>query len=151
MCAILDASVVAAVFGEDPASGAREFRHWIESGATRLMVGGLLRSELSSSETFKAWLRQAILRGTAASVPDSRVDREAQLLTADGSCRSNDEHVLALARVSGARLLFSRDEALRQDFKDARLLANPRGKLYPETKGTACRKWLLQQRGLCAT
>ena len=150
MCAILDASVVAAVFQPDPAPGAREFRRWIESGRGTLVVGGKLRKELSTNEAFKAWLRQAILRGSATSVPDSQVDRDARSLGTEVACQSNDEHVLALARVSGARLLYSRDEALREDFKDVRLLADPRGKLYPETKGPECRRWLLQQRRLCA-
>jgi len=85
-----------------------------------------------------------------ANVADSLVDDEARTLSKEACCRSNDEHVLALARLGGARLLYSRDEALREDFKDVRLLANPRGKLYPETKGAACRLWLQRQRRLCS-
>ena len=30
------------------------------------------------------------------------------------------------------------------------LLADPRGKLYPESKGAECRRWLLRQQRLCA-
>ena len=29
-------------------------------------------------------------------------------------------------------------------------LADPRGKLYPESMGAGCRRWLLKQRRLCA-
>ena len=34
-----------------------------------------------------------------------------------GACQSNDLHVLALAQVSGARLLYSNDLSLHQDFE----------------------------------
>ena len=150
MCAILDASVVTAVFGGDAPPGAREFRRWIDSGRGRLAVGGLLRRELSSNDLFKSWLQQALLRGRARNVADDEVDREAAALEARESCRSNDEHVVALARLSGARLLYSRDHDLREDFKDARLLKAPRGKVYPENQGAKCRRWLLRQPDLCA-
>ena len=151
MCAILDANVVTVVFRADCPPGAREFRDWLDSGSGRLAIGGLLRKELSGSEKFRAWLQQALLSGSARSVPDQIVDQEAAELAAHHSCRSNDEHVLALARLSGARLLYSRDQDLRDDFKDERLLDKPRGKVYPESQGNKCRRWLLRQADLCAS
>ena len=42
-------------------------------------------------------------------------------LTLSDSCRSNDPHVIALAQINGARLLYSNDEALQKDFGDKRL------------------------------
>lgn len=57
VCAILDADVVSAVFTEDPAPGAREFRRWIESGTGRLVVGGRLRKELAVNRAFNPILR----------------------------------------------------------------------------------------------
>lgn len=42
---------------------------------------------------------------------------------------SDDEHVLALARVSGARLLYTEDKELIEDFKNSRILS-PRGKVF---------------------
>ncbi len=150
MCAILDASAVSAVFTSDPPPGAREFRLWIESGRGRLTVGGRLRQELTSHESFREWLRQALLRGSAKDIPDALVNEEAHVLASQETVRSNDQHVLALARLSGARLLYSRDEALREDFKNEKHLADPRGKVYPEGKGSECRRWLLRQPRLCA-
>lgn len=150
MCAILDASVVSAVFGRNAQPGAQEFRRWIDSGRGRLAVGGLLRRELSSNDLFKSWLQQALLRGRARDIPDQEVDREAAGLASRKSCRSNDEHVVALAQISGARLLYSRDHDLREDSKDGRLLKAPRGKVYPENQGVQCRRWLLRQRDICA-
>ena len=44
--------------------------------------------------------------------------------------KSNDLHVIALARISGARLLYSDDKKLRKDFKNKHLVNSPRGKVY---------------------
>jgi len=135
VCAILDASVVAAVFRPDPPPGAREFRRWLESGRGRLAIGGKLRKELSASREFKAWLQQAILRGGVANVPDALVDDEARSLSEEACCSSNDEHVLALARLGGARLLYSRDEALREDFKGRPVRGKPSGQALSGDEG----------------
>lgn len=44
---------------------------------------------------------------------------------------SNDPHALALAKISGARLLFTDDLALRKDFKDRKILGKgKRGQVY---------------------
>ena len=51
-------------------------------------------------------------------ISDEAVDSEAETLQSQGVCRSDDEHVLALASVSGARLLFTNDNALQDDFRD---------------------------------
>ena len=102
------------------------------------------------NRAFREWLRQGLLRGSVRDTPDRQVDDEARALASSEDLRSNDRHVLALARLSGARLLYSRDEALRDDFRNVKLLAGPRGKLYPENMGAGCRRWLLRQQRLCA-
>jgi hypothetical protein len=45
-------------------------------------------------------------------------------------CRSNDLHIIALARVARVGLLCSRDQALADDFTNRTLIANPRGRVY---------------------
>ena len=47
-------------------------------------------------------------------------------------CVSNDPHVIALARISGARLLCSRDQKLHSDFGNKHLVDNPRGSVYQD-------------------
>ncbi|MYH42126.1 MAG: hypothetical protein F4017_01170 [Acidimicrobiaceae bacterium] len=47
-----------------------------------------------------------------------------------GSCRSDDHHVIALAQISGARLLFSNDKDLHKDFKNRQLIDQPTGTVY---------------------
>jgi len=66
--------------------------------------------------------------GKASKFSDSCIAREAVTLQAV-PLKSDDLHVLALARCSGARLLCTRDDALSQDFTDRRIIKPP-GKVY---------------------
>ena len=61
---------------------------------------------------------------------DETVDDHAAGLRGEGVCRSNDLHVIALALVSGARLLYTNDRALIDDFGNREIVARPRGKIY---------------------
>lgn len=69
-------------------------------------------------------------RGSARLIADPLVDHETNVVRSTGLCLSDDPHIVALARVSGARVLCSNDDALCADFKNPRLLAKPRGKIY---------------------
>jgi hypothetical protein len=55
-----------------------------------------------------------------------RVER----VTVLGICESDDQHLLALARVAGARTLCTEDKPLMSDFKNASIIAAPRGRIY---------------------
>lgn len=144
MCAIIDNSARDEVFGSAPSQRATEFLEWLEEGHTKLVLGGRLLAELAGGDdqrggaSFRKWLRTAQLRGFAYKT-DGDVDGQAEYLRTarDESgrklCRSNDPHVLALARVSGARLLFANDRPLIQDFQNNDILRGPRGKVYPTT------------------
>jgi hypothetical protein len=44
--------------------------------------------------------------------------------------QSDDPHVLALALAGGARLIYTRDQALINDFTNPHVLTAPRGKCY---------------------
>ena len=44
--------------------------------------------------------------------------------------KSNDHHMLALAIVSGSRLLYSNDKDLQKDFGNIQLLGSPKGRVY---------------------
>ena len=104
MCAIVDANAVSLVFGgiQDSPEVAREFRARIDSGKMTLVVGGELKRELSHHADFNEWFGEASQTNRVYMVPDSVVDGESGTLA--GSCKSDDPHVVALARVSGARL-----------------------------------------------
>jgi hypothetical protein len=59
-----------------------------------------------------------------------------QIKEIDGLCESNDQHVIALARVDRqrARVLVTNDQALQNDFKNKSLIDKPRGIIYSPTR-----------------
>lgn len=160
MCAIVDNNVRGEVFGQDTQTEAG--KSFLDSlGRNRqLVVGGKLLQELSDQRglhgfnAFSRWLRTAIRLGHAKVISKNRVDTETLALQSQAQCRSNDEHIIALARVSGARLLFTNDLALQKDFTDHRLVGSPRGRIYTTAKSsrlTTTHKSLLRRTDLCAT
>ena len=147
MCAILDANAAHQLFGSDRPPAGKAFFDWIESGTGKLIVGGKLRQELYEAGCGE-WLRGAILAGDAIEIDDAKVDREKETLEDQALCRSDDPHVIALARLGGARLLYSNDRKLHRDFKDRNLIDGPQGKIYSTLKSgklTTSKKTLLRQ------
>lgn len=137
MCVILDNNIVSEVFGERRPPAGEAFFDWINSGNGRLLGGGKLLEELAGGEKFRVWWQQAVLAGLATRVDDDVVQREATRLAEQEACRSNDEHVVALAVVGGARLLYANDRKLQLDFKDRRLLKDPPGRVYSTRRSGA--------------
>ncbi len=69
----------------------------------------------------------------AVLIPDEPIQAEIEVLSQAGLCQSNDLHLLALARVSKARLLCSLDQNLHTDFCNPAIIHSPRGKVYQNT------------------
>ena len=132
MCAIIDNNVRHEVFGaKDVQTGAGKlFFDRVNVGKVKLVVGGKLRDELSEYSNFKQWLQQALIAGLAREFPNLAVNAETERLQSQNICESNDAHVLALARVSGARLLFTNDQALQSDFGNPQIISGIRGRIY---------------------
>ena len=154
MCAILDASVVSQVFGKKCPPAGRAFFNWIANRHGRLAVGGYLSHELARNGGFREWIRGALLSGKAERLNNKVVDETAEKLRNDGLCRSRDQHVIALAQLSGARLLYSNDRRLNRDFEDPRLVPPPYGSVYTtldlEDKAfTAAHQELLDRKDMC--
>ena len=130
MCAILDANVVGQVFGTTRPAAGQAFFRWIDSGRGRLVVGGRLRRELDRSRAFQEWRLQAALAGRVTLLNDDAVDDRTRTLEQRNACRSDDPHIVAVAQVSGGRLLYTNDADLQADFGDKTLIDRPRGKVY---------------------
>ena len=135
MCAILDNDVCAEVFGHKLTPAGKGFLDWLNSRG-HLVSGGQNKKELDANNTFQTWWQQATLAGRTTLVNDNQVTKLQRQLEAEKACRSNDAHIIALARLSGARLLYSNDRDLKKDFGDRDLIAEPRGKVF-STKLTA--------------
>ena len=153
MCAILDANVAHEVFGASQTPAGKRFYDWINEGQGRLVIGGKLTRELNkASAKFAQWARQALLFGRVQSANDDEVNSKTRTLVAEGICISNDAHVVSLAQVSGARLLFTNDGGLHTDFGNKDLIDSPRGKIFSTRKSgkfTKVHKDLLARTDLC--
>ena len=152
MCAILDANVAGQVFGADRPEAGRKFFDWFDSGPGRLVVGGRLLQELDKNLVFKEWRLQAVQAGRITLLNNEAVDRRAKQLMRENACRSNDEHVIAVAQLGGPRLLYSNDGDLQDDFADKALIDRPRGKVYSTKERQDLRpehRRLLANRNLC--
>ena len=129
MCLILDANCLHKVFP----SADEDFlpvKDAITTGNAKLVYGGTkLRNEYKRVNA--AWRMIVALdrAGRTRKVDDSDVDIRESVLKASGRLQSDDPHVIALALISGVRLLCSHDINLHADFTNPRLL-QPRGSIY---------------------
>ena len=155
MCAILDANVVHEVFGFNRPPGGKKFFDWINKGHGRLVLGGKLLKELHKGHrNFSQWTKEAIAAGRVGITNASQVDTREEHLRREGRCGSNDPHVIGLAQISGARLLYSNDRDLQQDFQNRQLIDSPRGKVYSTGKHQSfedSHQRLLRRNDLCGT
>ena len=152
MCAILDANVVYEVFGSNRTGAGVAFFNWINTGTGNLVASGKVLKELNFNSNFRTWWQQATLAGKIRIVNEDNVNRKSEALQNEVSCRSDDLHVIALAQVSGARLLYSKDNNLQQDFKNKTLIDGPRGKVYSTLRDqsfTNSHRRLLRRNDLC--
>ncbi len=69
-------------------------------------------------------------------ISKSTVCKEENRLKLEGNHKSNDLHVLALALVSGAHLLYTHDQLLIDDFKNNNIITGNRGKIYKTDQST---------------
>ena len=133
-CAILDADCVGEVFGREKSEAGAEFLRWLLDGKLRLVSGGQAQEELRRNSEFRQWAAARppnLMVFSQRLIEPKKTELDNRKRTS-GDVRSNDTHVLALALVSGSRLLYSRDKALRDDFEDASIVLGPWGQLYNE-------------------
>ncbi len=129
MCIIVDASVASLVFKASPSPGFKPIMDWLRGGDGRLAYGGKLAKELQRVGDSRRLLYEFQSAGKAKLFTDSELEIEQQKLEKIGGYKSNDLHVLALARASRVRLLCAHDTDLENDFKNKRFV-DPRGKVY---------------------
>ena len=130
MCIIVDANRLGNFLAEPADKDAAPIREWLnrKGGSILYSTGGEFAQELGKKAKTK--LQNYSRAGKAKLFPASKFEQDLRDLQAQGGLRSNDPHILALARASGARLLYTRDRDLITDFKDRRFIDKPRGKIY---------------------
>ena len=132
MCIIVDANKLGEFLAEPPHGDAEPIRRWLHrrrgAGTLVYSTDGKFANELGNAAKRK--LANYAQAGRARFVPASEFAEDEAWLKASGMLRSDDPHLLALARESGARLLYTGDQKLIADFKNPRLVQDPRGKVY---------------------
>jgi hypothetical protein len=136
MCLIVDANLCSVVFKKTTDTAYSQLREAIFSNRLTLIHGGKLTQEYKTAGVLGiiALLAQS---GRAFKVSDALID--AQLVSIQNGCKSNDEHVIALARADRKRahVLCTNDQALQDDFKNKSLIDKPRGTIYSPVRHKA--------------
>ena len=151
MCAIVDVNVSHEVFGTNRPKAGERFFERLNSGSLHLVVSRKLLAELDYGKA-QQWIQQGINAGIVHQETTGTVDEREEELSREGRCLSNDAHIIALGQISGARLLYSNDRALQEDFRNKRLIDRPRGKVYSTNERkdfTGIHARLLNNRNLC--
>ncbi len=99
-----------------------------------MVYGGKLLREYILSLKIRRILIRYDQSGRARKYSDTDTDKETIIIKKLQLCKSNDEHIIALARISRARVLCSGDKDLHADFKNKYLIDSPRGKIYQNLK-----------------
>ncbi len=130
MCIIVDANRLG-TFLSDPANeDAAPIRDWLDRRGGRIVysTGGAFAREVGRQT--RAKLFTYVQAGKAQVVSADRFADDERGLRERTDLRSDDPHVLALARWTRVRLLYTGDPDLVADFKNKRLVDGPRGKVY---------------------
>jgi len=137
MCLIVDANRFGDVLSTPPKAAYVRLIDWLISpkGVGIVVFGGTkFRREIAFSEKARRWYVNLQRAGRAKSIDDAIVDAEERAVRNRDICESDDEHIIALARKSGARVVCTEDQLLWRDVKNAKLLTRPRGRIYRKRK-----------------
>jgi predicted nucleic acid-binding protein len=130
MCIIVDNCVAAGVFVNLSSSSDKFIHKMLATRKTFMVYDSALASEYSNNRDVLSMVLSFDRAGIAKKVPDADVAVERENMDGLPTLRSNDAHIIALARASGARVLCSADGALGADFKDKTFVDKPRGKVF---------------------
>jgi len=129
MCLIIDANSVSSVFLKTK----NEFSQLyvaIAHNKIKIVYGGKLTREYRKIASFWRLLVVLDRQGSTRKIEDTAVDQETEEISASRICRSDDPHIIALARIGHVRLICTEDQNLREDVRNHKLLAKQRGNIY---------------------
>jgi len=135
LCLIVDTNVAHLVLtrADDPDFGpAHSALFDNRAPRQKIAYGGKLAEEYAKDKGVLDAVRVLARRGRAWREDDAKVDRET--IAVRPECRSDDPHIIGLARISGVRLLCTKDRDLIADFKNTSVLPRPQGKVYTQNR-----------------
>src|SRR5215211_7557838 len=118
MCVIVDTNRAHAFFSAPFSGDFAPVGKWINDRDGRLVYGGKLKDELAKLDKARRLIAEWKRSGRAIELGDDTVSAEQDMVNSCGLCRSNDQHISALARCSGARVLCTDDRLLMADFQN---------------------------------
>lgn len=131
MCLIIDTNRFSILFADPRPSELHALFGWLENDGGSLAIGGTkYREEIGRVHAAQRLFAQMNRAGRTTSVCDVDVDADALELTNSGVLQSDDAHIVALARRSGARTVYTEDVELMKDIKSKKIVDNPRGRIY---------------------
>jgi hypothetical protein len=133
VCLILDTNRFGDVLSEQSRPAYVPLLRWLTDpdGDGAVVYGGTkYRCEIGNHGKAREFFVQRWRAGRAHPIDNKIVDAEEARLKSAKACASDDEHVVALARTSGARVVCTEDRALWADVKDRALMDRPRGRVY---------------------
>ena len=128
---IVDANVLGMFLLQPENPNTAPIHEWLRRGWGSIVysTGGNFKTDINPTNQER--LVQLVRAGLARQVPWRAVQpREAEF----GNIRSNDLHILALARADGVGLLYTDDKKLRRDFRDKKLIG---GAIYRDRRDAA--------------
>lgn len=140
MCIVIDTNKLGEFFETPASDDAAPIHKWLRGGhrgtlgaerhESRRIVFGVGGRFGEIGVRLRRRLQDLVQAGRATAMPAAALDQDVRALQGTGQLASNDPHILALARASGARLLYTADKDLIADFKNPRIVSHPRGKVY---------------------
>lgn len=132
MCIIIDANVLSKFLSDPPDADAAPIHDWIKNkgGTIIFSTSGKFAAEVGRKARER--LRVLVQRNVAQRVSAKNFQIDADFLK--NLIKSDDEHILALARLTGARILYTANRNLMRDFTSKEIIDKPRGKIYSSWK-----------------
>ena len=131
MCIIIDANRLGDFLANPPRADVQPIHDWLRHGGKIVYsTGGKFATDIGG--TVKRKLAEHVRGGRADQIPYTEISAAVSEL--QDKIKSDDPHVLALARHSRVRVLYTHDQDLIDDFKDKRFIDRPRGAIYKSAR-----------------
>ena len=114
MCIVLDANCFSQYVRQT--EDMKPVRRWVNKGSGKLVyaASGRYADEIQKAEGMRRLMLEYSRGGRSKQIQSEEIERERASLPED--LRSNDSHIIALGKASGARLLISLDQRLGEDW-----------------------------------
>ena len=129
MCLIVDANVATLVFSPPPHADFKPVAEALRAKTATAVYGGQLVDEYEKLSSLTRIIRELDRQGILRLQSHAKVEAMTRSVKDEGLCVSDDQHIIALARVADVRLLCSGDKNLHRDFTNPAIL-KPRGDIY---------------------